>query len=193
MEDKKKFKQGVITIIMFIFAAVIIIAILEAPLMMSVREVIHRDNVQTTTAATTTLPDMDYGFGDSDGLALKVSFCCEGPFMYDEDYWQTSIYSIHYDGTMEITRTYAISGERTTTTRIREADFNTMMYLAEKVMREKPYEDMDYSSTMDGTTSGFRLYDLDGEETFIYGGYTYGIEDLESIEDIVVSYGGPHI
>lgn len=192
MEDKKKFKQGVITIIMFIFAAVMIIAILEAPLMMSVREVINRNAVQTTTAATTTLPDKDYGFGDSDGLALKVSFCCSYSFMDDEDYWQTSIYSIHYDGTMEITRTYAISGERTTTTRIREADFNTMMYLAEKVMREKPYEDMDYSSTMDGTTSGFRIYDLDGEETFIYGGYTYGIEDLESIEDIVVSYGALH-
>ena len=93
---------------------------------------------------------------------------------------------------MEITRTYAITGERTTTTSISETDFNTMMYLAEKVMREKPYEDMDYSSTMDGTTSGFRIYDLDGEETFIYGGYTYGIEDLESIEDIVVSYGALH-
>ena len=111
----------------------------------------------------------EYGYGESDGLAFVASVTNEGPFMWDEDCWQTAEYSMHYDGTLEITRTYSLSGE--------------------KVMDEKPYEDMDYSKTMDGSTWGFTVYDMKGEATYIYGGYTYGIDDLESIEGILISQG----
>ena len=72
---------------------------------------------------------------------------------------------------------------------ISETDFNSIMSLAHKVMAEKPYEDMDYSDTMDGSTWGFSIYDTNGEATYIYGGYTNGIEDLESIEGILISQG----
>lgn len=131
----------------------------------------------------------EYGYGESDGLAFVASVTNEGPFMWDEDCWQTAEYSMHYDGTLEITRTYSLSGEHTDVCHISEADFNSIMSLAQKVMDEKPYEDMDYSKTMDGSTWGFTVYDMKGEATYIYGGYTYGIDDLESIEDILISNG----
>ncbi len=134
------------------------------------------------------LPDGDYGYGDTDKVAFVASITNEGPLMYGEDYWETITYSVYYDGTLEVTWKYALSGERTYVCNISEEDFNTIMYLAGKVMDEKPYEDMDYSNTMDGSTYGFCIYDTEGNATRIYGGYIYGIDDLENIVDVLDRY-----
>ena len=171
------------------FVVLLIVVLASVSLMISIRDSNHPIDVHDTTVSSDgskiTELDTEYGYGDTDGLAFVASVYNEGPFMYGEDHWESTTYSMHYDGTLEVTSTYSLSAERTNISYISEEDFNTIMNLAEKVMDEKPYEDMDYSDTMDGSTCGFSIYDTNGEETHIYGGYIYGIDDLESIVDIL--------
>ncbi|SMC56094.1 hypothetical protein SAMN06296952_1747 [Oscillospiraceae bacterium] len=191
MAEGKRSPKNKIAFFLLALVAVMLLALIAAP------QIIYKSqhnpppdvSVTPSTTPTTTIPAGAYGYGNSDGLAFVVDVTNEGPFMWDEDYWQTTTYSVYYDGTLEITNTYSLSGERTEVCHISETDFNSIMSLAHKVMAEKPYEDMDYSDTMDGSTWGFSIYDTNGEATYIYGGYTNGIEDLENIEGILISQG----
>lgn len=191
MAEGKRSPKNKIAFFLLAFVAVMLLALIAAPQIIYKIQSNPTPDVSVTASAAppTTIPAGAYGYGNSDGLAFVADVTNEGPFMWDEDYWQTTTYSVYYDGTLEITNTYSLSGERTEVCHISETDFNSIMSLAHKVMAEKPYEDMDYSDTMDGSTWGFSIYDTNGEATYIYGGYTNGIEDLERIEGILIRCG----
>ena len=55
---------------------------------------------------------------------------------------------------------------------------------------KQPWTDKDYSDYIDGYTWGFKYYNAHGKETYIYGGYTDGCDELEEIEDILQCYNG---
>lgn len=132
--------------------------------------------------------DSSYGYGISDAIAFSADATNEGPFQWGSDYWRNTSYVLHFDGALEITDEYSLSGKIVTNKKMTQADFDTIMSLLQTVMEEKPFDDIDYSDTMDGTTWGFVLYAPTGAKTYIYGGYTYGCTDLESIQKILHSY-----
>lgn len=132
--------------------------------------------------------DSSYGYGISDAIAFSADATNEGPFQWGSDYWRNTSYVLHFDGALEITDEYSLSGKTVTNKKMTQADFDTIMSLLQTVMEEKPFDDIDYSDTMDGTTWGFVLYAPTGAKTYIYGGYTYGCTDLESIQKILHSY-----
>ena len=132
--------------------------------------------------------DGSYGYGISDAIAFSADATNEGPFNWGHDYWRNTSYVLHFDGTLEITDEYSLSGKTFTTKKMNRQDFDTIMSLISVVMEEKPFDDIDYSQACDGTTWGFAIYAPTGAKTYIYGGYTYGCTDLESIQSILKSY-----
>ena len=132
--------------------------------------------------------DSSYGYGMSDAIAFSADATNEGPFQWGEDYWRNTSYVLHFDGALEITDEYSLSGKTVTNKKMTQEDFDTIMSLLKTVMEEKPFDDIDYSDTMDGTTWGFAIYAPTGAKTYIYGGYTYGCTDLEKIQKILRSY-----
>ena len=48
---------------------------------------------------------------------------------------------------------------------------------------------MKFSFALGSSTYGFCIYDTEGDATRIYGGYIYGIDDLENIVDVLDRYG----
>lgn len=139
----------------------------------------------TTTTVNSTFPDQ---FLDSDKLAFTASCECCGPFNWGCDYWTHTSYSVYYNGTIEITTSYSLSGDSKITKPISINDLKTIRSLADSFVENESSYDLDYSDTYDGTQWGFTAYDTNGSSKPIYGGYIYGITELEGIQDILDKY-----
>ena len=139
----------------------------------------------TTITVNSTFPDQ---FLDSDKLAFTASCSCCGPFNWGCDYWTVTSYSVYYNGTIEITTSYSLSGDSKVTKPISFNDLKTIRSLADSFVENKSSYDLDYSDTYDGSQWGFTVYDTNGSSKSIYGGYTYGITELIGIQDILGRY-----
>ena len=120
---------------------------------------------------------------DSDRLMFSVSCTNEGPFNWGFDYWKNTEYRLYYNGRLEITDIYSLSGSTKTETTISKEEFGSLRRLLQKVRIEEPYRDRDYSGYCDGIMWGFDYYGLHGEHKHLYSGYTDGITELEEIEE----------
>lgn len=122
---------------------------------------------------------------DSDKLMFSVTSTNEGPYNWGFDYWKNTEYRLYYNGKLEITRNYTLSGSTTTDSTVSKGEFGNLRRLIQKVRIEQPYRDHDYSDYYDGITWGFDFYGLNGVRKHIYSGYTDGITELEEIEDLL--------
>ena len=144
--------------------------------------------VQATATTETRMLPKD--LVNSDAVAYEVRCTNEGPFDWDSDYWQKSTYILHYNYELEIITKYVKSGEKKTTTKVTYSDFYEIKSLIENYQKKKKIYDktLDYSKTYDGSIYGFTAYEPDGKKTYLYGGYIYGCEELESIAKILAEY-----
>ncbi len=124
----------------------------------------------------------------ADAVMLKVRCTNEGPFDWDADYWKESEYILHYDGKLEITNRFSLSGESKTVKMIDNSDLPDINSSIISVIEKEPYKEMDYSKYCDGCTWGFDYYDLNGYARHVYSGYTNGIEDFEFIQKTLNKY-----
>ena len=124
----------------------------------------------------------------ADAVMLKVRCTNEGPFDWDADYWKESEYILHYDGKLEITNRFSLSGESKTVKMIDSSDLPDINSSIISVIEKEPYKEMDYSKYCDGCTWGFDYYDLNGYARHVYSGYTNGIEDFEFIQKTLNKY-----
>ena len=124
----------------------------------------------------------------ADAVMLKVRCTNEGPFDWDADFWKEAEYILHYDGRLEITEKYSLSGESKTVKKIDNVDLPDIYSSIISVIEREPYKEMDYSDYHDGSTWGFDYYDLNGKAKHVYSGYTDGIEDLEFIQKTLNKY-----
>ena len=116
---------------------------------------------------------------------FSVTSTNEGPYNWGFDYWKNTEYRLYYNGKLEITRNYTLSGSTTTDSTVSKGEFGNLRRLIQKVRIEQPYRDHDYSDYYDGITWGFDFYGLNGVRKHIYSGYTDGITELEEIEDLL--------
>lgn len=124
----------------------------------------------------------------ADAVMLKVRCTNEGPFDWDADYWKESEYILHYDGKLEITNRFSLSGESKTVKMTDYSDLPDINSSIISVIEKEPYKEMDYSKYCDGCTWGFDYYDLNGYARHVYSGYTDGIEDFEFIQKTLNKY-----
>lgn len=125
---------------------------------------------------------------DSDALMFRMSCTNEGPFNWGFDYWTDSEYKLYYNGKLEITSNYTLSGSETTSTTVSKGDFGYLRRLIQKIRIEQPYRDHDYSDYYDGITWGFDFYGLNGARKHLYSGYTDGITDLVELQRALSQY-----
>ncbi len=151
----------------------------------SLKKPVIYDGFPNHTLPVTSKPDLAL----SDAVMLKVSCTNEGPFDWDADYWKESEYILHYNGRLEITEKYSLSGESKTVKKIDNVDLPDIYSSIISVIEREPYKDKDYSNYNDGSTWGFVYYDPDGTAKHVYSGYTDGIEDLEFIQKALIKYG----
>ena len=144
--------------------------------------------VQATATTETRMLPKD--LVNSDAVAYKVDCTNEGPLDWDSDYWQKVTYILHYNYELEIITKYSKSGEKKETTKATFSDFYEIKSLIEDYQKKKEMYDktLDYSKTYDGSTYGFTAYEPDGKKTYLYGGYIYGCEELETIAKILAEY-----
>ena len=122
-------------------------------------------------------------------LPLLVASCTSyGPYSWGTDYWTDTNYVLKYNGDIEITQYFTLSGEEKTTAKMGRADFKDICRLLKKVTYERPFDHMNYDGYCDGVSWGFETYDLNGKGKFLYGGYTYECTDMESIQDLLKKY-----
>ncbi len=150
----------------------------------SLKKPVIYDGFPNHTLPVTSKPDLAL----SDAVMLKVSCTNEGPFDWDADYWKESEYILHYNGRLEITEKYSLSGESKTVKKIDNVDLPDIYSSIISVIEREPYKDKDYSNYSDGSTWGFVYYDPDGTAKHVYSGYTDGIEDLEFIQKTLIKY-----
>lgn len=104
----------------------------------------------------------------------------------DEDYWASTTYKVYYDGRLEITASFNLSEDRTAKFILDEEDYKAIVSF---VLNDRDkFKDI-FVDGSDGTGWTFIYYDLDGNKEKIYSGYTYGVEALENIQNIIGEYG----
>ena len=150
----------------------------------SIKKPVIYDGFPNHTLPVTTATDP----ARADAVMLKVRCTNEGPFDWDADYWKEAEYILHYDGRLEITEKYSLSGESKTVKKIDNVDLPDIYNSIISVIEREPYKEMDYSDYHDGSTWGFDYYDLNGKAKHVYSGYTDGIEDLEFIQKALNKY-----
>ena len=142
-------------------------------------------SILPTATTENTFPD---DLLDSKDLAFTAS--CEnlGPFDWGCDYWTRTSYSVYYNGTIEIKTSYTLSGDSDVSTEISYKDIKRIRDLADTFENKKNNYDMDYSDTYDGSTWSFYTYDVSGSRKYVYSGYTYGLTELEGIQNTLARY-----
>lgn len=100
-----------------------------------------------------------------------------------DDYWSSFEYIVYYDGAVECTEHYNISGDMSTSYWLEEEHLNELYQLLEGDFQK--YNE-DYSAA-DGTGWAMTYYDVEGEEIHSFDGYIY---DNETLERIVVLING---
>ena len=128
--------------------------------------------------------------GDSDAVLFVISCTNDGPYDWGSDYIESITYTVCCNGSLEIAEQYSQTGEKTTYKQLTDEDFTDISLDMTYAYNKQPWSDKDYSDYMDGYTWGFKYYNAHGKETYIYGGYTDGCDELEEIEDILQCYNG---
>lgn len=139
----------------------------------------------TTTTVKSTFPDH---LLDSDTLALTASCENGGPFDWGCDYWTKTSYSVYYNGTIEITTSYTLSGESKVTKNITYIDLQWMRSVAESFLEKESTYDLDFSGYYDWDYWSFTVYDTDGTSKYIYGGIIDGITELTALANTLAGY-----
>ncbi|MBQ0028391.1 MAG: hypothetical protein KBS96_07295 [Lachnospiraceae bacterium] len=98
------------------------------------------------------------------------------------DYWDSTTYTVHYDGTIEVTDVYNLSGETSVKLTLSDGDYDEIYRFT------SAGEIKESVDGADGVAWDFHYYDTDGNHTLIYSGYTYGIESMEKIQKILKGY-----
>ena len=137
-----------------------------------------------------TLKDEPYPseYMESDAVAFRSSCTNEGPFNWGCDYWQHTDYIVHFNGELEINDEYSLSGKTTRTVTMSYSDIQKLQQLADQYLVTKTFYNKDYSGYCDGSTWSFTNCSFDGTSTYLYGGYTDGQTELESMKEIFRKY-----
>ncbi|MDD6216363.1 MAG: hypothetical protein PUB28_06375 [Roseburia sp.] len=104
-----------------------------------------------------------------------------------EDYWVSTTYIVHYDGTLEVTEEYNLSGETTKKTQLADEDLMSIYLFAYNAANNHTFSKAHVDAS-DGSNWSFTFYDLDGNASDIYNGYTYGIKKLEAVQELLEEY-----
>ena len=115
-------------------------------------------------------------------VMFKASMHNCGENDLDEDYWQSTNYSVYYDGTIDITEVYNLRGEIGVKTTISDKEYEKIYAFASNGKIDKEVDGVD------GVSWDFHYFDLEGNHTLIYSGYTYGIEEIEAVQEILMGY-----
>ena len=113
---------------------------------------------------------------------MNIKIICIGKLK--EKYWVDAVaeYSKRLKPycSLEIAEQYSQTGEKTTYKQLTDEDFTDISLDMTYAYNKQPWTDKDYSDYIDGYTWGFKYYNAHGKETYIYGGYTDGCDELES-------------
>lgn len=123
----------------------------------------------------------------NDGLMFVVRNYNCGEVSDTDDYWASTTYSIYYDGTIENENEHHLSGLSKIEATLSDDDYKTIYKFASEESKSNKFDGIEVPAC-DGDGWSFTYYDTDGNETRIYSGYTYGIEELKEIQDIVSGY-----
>ncbi|MBO7450858.1 MAG: hypothetical protein J6U54_10870 [Clostridiales bacterium] len=104
-----------------------------------------------------------------------------------DDFWSYDYFKLYYDGTLEISVVYNISGFDTQIVTISDDDLKTIYDFAYDAYANDTYKDYNEDAS-DGESWSFSYFDQEGDEYAIYSGYTYGNESMIEIEEILHKY-----
>ena len=123
----------------------------------------------------------------NDGIMFSASNGTWGLVCDAEDYWSSNRYVVYYDGTLEVTMTYHLSGSSTITTTLSDDDYEAIYEFAYDAYENDTYEDYE-EIACDGDYWSFSYYDTDEEEHELYYGYAYSNKAMLEIEEILEAY-----
>ena len=103
-----------------------------------------------------------------------------------EDYWSGDSFYVYYDGKIEMSRTYNLSGTVTDECEISDEDYEKIYEFAYNAYINESFKDYE-EDVCDGDTWYFKFSDSEGEHT-IYSGYAYNNEEMNDIKDILDKY-----
>ncbi len=122
---------------------------------------------------------------DQHTILLSASQSNNGLVSSDEDYYQSNVWSVYYDGTVEYYEIYNLSGRTSVVTwELTDEQFNELVKLLEGDFFKY---DEDYESACDGDTWHYSYYNLEGEKLHSYNGYNYSVPVLLEISEILDS------
>ena len=110
--------------------------------------------------------------------AKKVNF---GITNDAEDYRKNRTYKVYYDGTMQVSDEYNLSGKKIVKVKekLTQTEINEIQKELEKENKDKKV------NASDGSSWEIKGYDKSGKEIINYNGYIYGKKNLEHIENII--------
>lgn len=139
----------------------------------------------STTTIDSTFPDRLHNSKD---LAFTASCENGGPFEWGCDYWTRTSYYVYYNGVIEIKTSYTLSGESAVTKEISYTDLRRIRSLADTFRENRSHYNLDFSNCYDMDSWSFYTYDLSGNRTSVYSGFTVGISELVGIQNTLSGY-----
>lgn len=103
------------------------------------------------------------------------------------DYWTDDSITVYYDGTVELKKYYNLSGCVVDfEDELSEEDYNMLLdVLTGDFVKGTCDIEVD---ACDGNAWEFVYYDSEGKQLHSFSGYSYGIEPLENIQEMLYSY-----
>ncbi len=121
-------------------------------------------------------------YGDS--VMLTASNVNAGLVNFEDNYWDSTHWSVTYDGQVECYSVYHLDGEQEKVDyRLSEEEMQQIWEILDGKLKK---DEEDYDSACDGDTWSIAYYEGDSEEMkHSYNGYIYGKEPLEEIAEIL--------
>lgn len=176
---KKKIPRIVAVILILALVAGLVITLIDVLKKKDDRKKKINDDGQVVTV------DNISGKMDQHTILLSASQSNNGLVSSNEDYYQSNVWSVYYDGTVEYYETYNLSGRTSVVTwELTDEQFNELVKLLQGDFFKY---DEDYESACDGDTWHYAYYNLEGEKLHSYNGYNYSVPVLLEISEILDS------
>lgn len=123
---------------------------------------------------------------EKEGLMFSANQFCWGLVDGSEDYWDSITFNVFFDGTIRIHDEYNLSGIFTMETTISDDDYEDLYLFAANAAKTNEFADINVDAC-DGDGWSF-IFVEDGEQKYLYSGYTYGVKELENIQEMLYAY-----